>query len=91
MIKVLTITCCIVSSIWSDNMTDQMKCQMEANYMLAHRKLHHVGPTIGNFEGIGWSQSGQMPKTCVPQKNMRPTGDAIARGKNIIIRVRSWR
>lgn len=91
MIKGLTMICCMLSSIWSGNMTDQMKCQAEANYMLAHRQFRHVGPTIGNFEGVGWNFSGQMPTTCIPYRSMRLTGDATARSGNIIVRVRSWR
>lgn len=91
MIKWFTVVCCVLPAIWSGGMTDQMKCQAEANYMLEHRQFRHVGPTIGNFEGIGWNFSGQLPGTCLPFKRMRLTGDATARKGNVVVRVRSWR
>ncbi|NBX98075.1 hypothetical protein EB118_18705 [bacterium] len=71
--------------------TDQQKCEYEANYMAAHNISTHVGSVIGNFEGVG---VGNKPNcnTCVPQVNMRLTGDYSAQGKNgKWYRVRSWR
>lgn len=70
--------------------TDQQRCQAEANYMAARGIRGHVGRTIGRFEGCGWSTGG-TPSTCVPGRSMRLTGDAIARSRFGVFRVRSWR
>ena len=78
-------------NIWTDKMTDQEKCQAEADFMLKHRKNIHVGKTIGRFEGMGYSVNGQVPNTCTPRTKMRLTGDATATNGKIVTRVRSWR
>lgn len=70
---------------------DQERCQAEANYMAAHNISGHVWGTIGNFEGVGYGSSPNC-NTCVPNSNMRLTGDASAQGSNgRWYRVRSWR
>ena len=80
------------NEIWTNDMTDQQKCQAEADYMAKNRMFCHVGPCIGRFEGIGWSQSNCIPQTCTPKYKMNLTGDAISMTNDgIIIRVRSWR
>jgi len=71
--------------------SDQDRCQAEANYMAANNISGHVWGTIGNFEGVGYG-SGPNCSTCVPNSNMRLTGDASAQGRNgMWYRVRSWR
>jgi hypothetical protein len=71
--------------------TDQDRCQQEANYMAANNIMGHVGGTIGSFEGIGYGSSPNC-NTCTPSNNMRLTGDASAQGRNgMWYRVRSWR
>lgn len=71
--------------------SDQERCQAEANYMAAHNISGHVWGTIGNFEGVGYGSSPNC-NTCVPNSNMRLTGDASAQGSNgRWYRVRSWR
>lgn len=79
-------------NIWGGATTDQQRCQAEANYMAARNIKRHVGPTIGNFEGIGWGSSPNC-RTCTPRRGrMRLTGDAVARCANgYYVRVRSWR
>lgn len=95
MFKVLFLAMALLfttDSIWGNAQTDQEKCQAEAEYMAKYNKLCHVGPCIGNFEGIGWSRSCPTPNTCVPSKRMRLTGDAIVLTESgLYIRVRSWR
>ena len=96
LVKGLTLTICMLplktgDNIWTDKMTDQEKCQAEADFMLKHRKNIHVGKTIGRFEGMGYSVNGQVPSTCTPRTKMRLTGDATATNGKIVTRVRSWR
>ena len=96
MIKTLSLMFCLVvptldNSIWGDAITDQEKCQAEADYMIKYRKNCHVGPCIGRFEGMGYSVNGKIPNTCVPNRKMKLTGDATARDGNRVARVRSWR
>jgi len=70
---------------------DQSRCQAEANYMASNNITGHVWGTIGSFEGVGYGSSPSC-NTCVPNSNMRPTGDASAQGRNgMWYRVRSWR
>ena len=38
--------------IWTDSMTDQEKCQAEADYMAKNYAYRHVYKCIGKFEGI---------------------------------------
>lgn len=81
----------ITTSSKTNLVTDQDRCQMEANYMAKNNITSHVFGTIGNFEGIGFGSSPNC-NTCVPRNNMRLTGDASARGYNgKWYRVRSWR
>ena len=71
--------------------SDQERCQAEANYMAANNISGHVWGTIGNFEGVGYGYSPNC-NTCVPNRSMRLTGDASAQGNNgRWYRVRSWR
>lgn len=96
LVKGLTVAVCMLplrtsDDIWTKQMTDQQKCQAEADFMLKYRKNFHVGKTIGRFEGIGYSVNGTVPNTCTPKVNMKLTGDATARDGNIVTRVRSWR
>lgn len=73
------------------NISDQDKCQAEANYMAENNISGHVWGTIGNFEGVGFGSSPNC-NTCVPRNKMTLTGDASAQGKNgKWYRVRSWR
>lgn len=76
----------------SSSMSDQDRCQAEANYMASRNITGHVWGTIGNFEGVGYGNSPNC-KTCTPSNsNMRLTGDASAQGNNgMWYRVRSWR
>lgn len=70
---------------------DQSRCQAEANYMASNNITGHVWGTIGSFEGVGYGSSPNC-NTCVPNSNMRLTGDASAQGRNgMWYRVRSWR
>ena len=96
LVKGLTVAVCMLplktsDKIWTDDMTDQEKCQAEADFMLKYRKNIHVGRTIGRFEGMGYSIDGSVPSTCTPRTNMKLTGDAVAKSGNIVTRVRSWR
>ena len=96
MLKWILVLCCLFipadNSIWGNATTDQERCQAEAEYMAKHRKLCHVGPCIGRFEGIGWSRTCALPSTCTPSSKMRLTGDAVvATQYGLYIRVRSWR
>jgi len=78
--------------IWTDDMTDQEKCQAEADYMVKHGAYYHVGRCIGNFEGIGCGGSHPKINTCTPRYKMTLTGDASAKSKSgKWVRVRSWR
>ena len=95
-VKGLTLVACMLplrtsDKIWTDDMTDQQKCQAEADFMLKYRKNIHVGRTIGRFEGMGYSVNGSVPSTCAPRTKMKLTGDAVAKSGNIVTRVRSWR
>ena len=95
-VKGLTVAVCMLplktsDKIWTDDMTDQEKCQAEADFMLKYRKNIHVGRTIGRFEGMGYSIDGSVPNTCAPRVSMKLTGDAVAKSGNIVTRVRSWR
>ena len=79
--------------IWGESKTDQQRCQAEADYMARYKIYHHVGKTIGRFEGVGYGRS-SLPSTCVPDKSKgyKKTGDATARTSDgITVRVRSWR
>jgi hypothetical protein len=70
---------------------DQSRCQAEANHMAANNITGHVWGVIGSFEGVGYGSSPNC-NTCVPNSQMRLTGDASAQGKNgMWFRVRSWR
>ena len=70
---------------------DQSRCQAEANYMASNNITGHVWGVIGSFEGVGYGSSPNC-NTCVPNSNMRLTGDASAQGRNgMWYRVRSWR
>jgi hypothetical protein len=96
LVKGLTIAVCVLplktdDDLWTDEMTDQEKCQAEADFMLKYHKNYHVGDTIGRFEGIGYSVNGKVPLTCTPDKEMKLTGDATATDGNRVTRVRSWR
>mgnify|MGYP003138257282 FL=1 len=97
MIKGLTLGLLMVISlgtndkIWTKDMTDQQKCQAEADFMIKYHKNVHVGPCIGKFEGMGYSVNGRIPNTCTPRRKMKLTGDATARDGNRVARVRSWR
>ena len=96
LVKGLTVAVCMLplrtnDDIWTDKMTDQEKCQAEADFMLKHRKNFHVGKTIGRFEGCGYSVNGSVPSTCTPRVSMKLTGDATAQDGKIVTRVRSWR
>ena len=96
LVKGLTVAVCMLPlrtnhDIWTDDMTDQEKCQAEADFMLKYRKNIHVGRTIGRFEGMGYSIDGSVPNTCTPRVSMKLTGDATAQDGNIVTRVRSWR
>ena len=95
-VKGLTLVACVLplrtsDKIWTDDMTDQQKCQAEADFMLKYRKNIHVGRTIGRFEGMGYSINGSVPNTCTPRTKMKLTGDAVAKSCNTVTRVRSWR
>jgi len=96
-VKGLTIGLCMLSfkstdEIWSDTMTDQEKCQAEADYMAENYAYYHVGRCIGNFEGIGYGGTHPKIGTCTPRYKMTLTGDASAQSPNgKWVRVRSWR
>lgn len=78
-------------TVWQNAQTDQARCEAEARYMAARGIRGHVGPNIGNFEGVGWGFSSR-PATCTPGRAMRLTGDAVAQSANgTWYRVRSWR
>jgi len=84
--KVQTYTNAIVNET-----DDQSRCQAEANHMAANNITGHVWGVIGSFEGVGYGSSPNC-NTCVPNNNMRLTGDASAQGRNgMWYRVRSWR
>ena len=73
------------------NSSDQERCEAEANYMAQNNITGHVWGTIGRFEGVGYGNNPNC-NTCVPNSNMRLTGDASACGRNgMWYRVRSWR
>lgn len=73
------------------NLTDQSRCQAEADYMAKNKITGHVWGTIGNFEGVGFGY-GPNCNTCTPNRSMRLTGDASAKDNNgRWYRVRSWR
>lgn len=75
----------------SNSMSDQDRCQAEANYMAANRISGHVWGCIGNFEGVGVGYSPNC-NTCTPSNNMNLTGDASAQDSSgRWYRVRSWR
>ena len=79
-------------TIWTDNMTDQEKCQAEADYMAKNYAYRHVYKCIGKFEGIGYGGSHPKIATCTPKYKMVLTGDASAQSPNgKWVRVRSWR
>lgn len=72
-------------------MSDQDRCQAEANYMAANNITGHVWGCIGRFEGVGYGSSPNC-NTCTPNGSMSLTGDASAQGRNgMWYRVRSWR
>lgn len=72
-------------------MSDQDRCQAEANYMAQNNITGHVWSCIGRFEGVGYGSSPNC-NTCTPGGNMTLTGDASAQGRNgMWYRVRSWR
>lgn len=72
-------------------MSDQERCQAEADHMAANNIMGHVWGTIGRFEGVGYGSSPNC-NTCTPGSGMTPTGDASAMGRNgMWYRVRSWR
>lgn len=74
-----------------EGMSDQDRCQAEADYMAANSIMGHVWGTIGRFEGIGYGSSPNC-NTCTPGSGMTQTGDASAQGRNgMWYRVRSWR
>lgn len=76
---------------YTSGLSDQERCQAEANYMAANNITGHVWGTIGSFEGVGYGSSPNC-NTCTPGSNMRLTGDASAQGRNgKWYRVRSWR
>ena len=97
LVKGLTIGLCMLSfssavEIWTDDMTDQEKCQAEADYMAENYAYYHVYKCIGNFEGIGYGGSHPNISTCTPSYKMTLTGDASAQSPNgKWVRVRSWR
>jgi hypothetical protein len=75
-------------ALWNHGMSDQAKCQAEANYMAANGIYAHVGGQIGFFEGWGSSFNG----TCQPGRGMTCTGSACAtRPNGTQVWVRSWR
>lgn len=81
----------MVQSYTSMSGDDQSRCQAEADYMARNRITGHVWGTIGNFEGVGYGSSPNC-NTCVPNSNMRLTGDASAQDSSgRWYRVRSWR
>tara|TARA_R110000751_G_scaffold86486_9_gene172164 strand:+ start:3299 stop:3649 length:351 start_codon:yes stop_codon:yes gene_type:complete len=93
----VVLTCLLLTganhnSIWGDAVTDQQRCQKEADYMVKHRQFRHVGPCIGSFEGIGYGGSHPKIGTCTPKYKMILTGDASAQcASGTWVRVRSWR
>jgi hypothetical protein len=70
----------------------QAEAQWEANYMAQRGIKGHVGRTIADFEGCGWSSHG-TPPTCVPPDPWRYhlVADAIAQGRDGQYRVRAWK
>jgi hypothetical protein len=77
--------------LFANGQTDQQRCQMEADYMAQHQRKGHVFGTIGRFEGVGWGNT-DKPSTCVPDKQLKLTGDAVTKGQDgLWYRVRSWR
>lgn len=75
----------------SHGVSDQERCQREADYMAANGITGHVWGVIGRFEGVGYGSSPNC-NTCTPGGGMSLTGDASARGRNgMWYRVRSWR
>lgn len=71
--------------------TDQVACQIKANFLAATNILSHGSYVIGLFEGIGFGFSPNCD-TCVPSYGMTLTGDAVAQSANgSFFRVRSWR
>lgn len=72
-------------------LTDQQRCEAEANYMARNRISGHVWGTIGRFEGVGFGYSPNC-NTCSPGNGMILTGDASAMDSSgRWYRVRSWR
>ena len=72
-------------------LTDQQRCEAEANYMARNRITGHVWGTIGRFEGVGFGYSPNC-NTCSPGNSMTLTGDASAMDiYGRWYRVRSWR
>ena len=72
-------------------LSDQDRCQSEANYMASNKIRGHVWGVIGRFEGVGYGNSPNC-NTCTPGNGMRLTGDASAMDNNgRWYRVRSWR
>lgn len=73
------------------SLSDQERCQAEADYMAANNISGHVWGCIGRFEGVGYGSSPNC-NTCTPGSSMMLTGDACAQGRNgMWYRVRSWR
>lgn len=81
----------VVQNYTSMSGDDQSRCQAEADYMARNRITGHVWGVIGSFEGVGYGSSPNC-NTCVPNSNMRLTGDASAQDSSgRWYRVRSWR
>lgn len=75
----------------SINDTDQSRAEAEVTHMAANLIKDHVGTTIGDFEGVGWTSGGEQPPTCEPPIPAVLTADATARGSDGNYRVRAWR
>lgn len=79
------------ASATSSGSSLQAQAHAEASLMHNRRIRGHVGGTLGNFEGVGFSQKGQ-PSTCTPPQpwKYRLAADATVSGPNGNYRVRAW-
>lgn len=70
----------------------QARAESEATEMMMRRYKGHIGDTIGDFEGCGWSSNpSSTPSTCIPpSRNYSLVADAIARDSSGAYRVRAW-
>ena len=73
--------------------SDQLAAEQKIDFMASRNILNrHVGPSVGGFEGIGWSTQPGNIQTCTPKRPMRLTADVVRQAANgRWIRIRIWR